>query len=82
VLVAEPAVTEHLVADVRANYDASARAGRESVLVVASGLRPALAKLFAAAMPRLSVMSVAEIGRQVQLERTGVVSSASTAVGV
>ena len=43
-------------------------------LIVASALRPALARLFAVAIPRVIVMSVNEIGRQVQLDRIGVVS--------
>src|SRR5271165_3668607 len=82
VLGVEPPVIEHLVEQVRSLYDTSSREGIEPVLVVTGALRPPLARLFAAALPRLSVMSINEVGRQVQLERIGVVSSASTTVGV
>lgn len=82
VLAADAALTEHLVNTVRTLYDAGARQMREPVLVVASALRPALAKLFAAALSRLGVMAVGEIGRQVQLERIGVVSDVSQTAGV
>lgn len=58
----------------RSLYDAGNASGREPVLVVASVVRPALARLFAVAIPRLVVMSVNEIGRQVQLDRIGVVN--------
>ena len=73
-----PGVTEHLVTEVRALYDQGARNLQAPVLVVAAALRPALAKLFAAALGRLAVMSVNEIGKQVQLERIGVVGDVST----
>lgn len=69
-----PEATERLVAEVRSLYDAGNASGREPVLVVASVVRPALARLFAVAIPRLVVMSVNEIGRQVQLDRIGVVN--------
>ena len=82
VLAADPVITEHLVSEVRSLYDSAARQVREPVLVVASPLRPALAKLFAAALARLSVMSVSELGRQVQLERIGVVTNANATAGV
>ncbi|MDA8291640.1 MAG: flagellar biosynthesis protein FlhA [Actinomycetota bacterium] len=82
VLGVEPSVTEQLVAEVRSLYDAGNRAGREPVLVVGSALRPALARLFGAAIPRLAVMSVAEIGRQVHLERIGVVTGVSATAGI
>ena len=82
VLGIEPQVTEQLVGEVRSLYDAGSRAGREPVLVVGSALRPALAHLFAAAIPRLAVMSVSEIGRQVQLERIGVVTGVSATAGI
>ncbi len=78
----EPHVAEQLVAEVRSLYDAATRSGREPVLVVGSALRSACARLFAVALPRLAVMSVNELGRQVQLERVGVVSGANESVGV
>ena len=58
------------------------RAGQAPVLAVAAALRPAHHRLFAAAVPRLAVMSVTEISTHVQLERIGVVSGASAAIGV
>jgi flagellar biosynthesis protein FlhA len=82
VLGVEPHVTEQLVSEVRSLYDAGVRAGREPVLVVGSPLRPALSRLFASALPRLAVMSVNEIGRQVQLERIGVVTGVSATAGI
>ncbi|HVC24882.1 MAG TPA: flagellar biosynthesis protein FlhA [Acidimicrobiales bacterium] len=82
VLGVDPQVTEQLVAEVRSLYDAGSRSGREPVLVVGSALRPALARLFAAAIPRLAVMSVNEIGRQIQLERIGVVTGVSATAGI
>jgi flagellar biosynthesis protein FlhA len=82
VLGVEPHVTEQLVGEMRSIYDAGIRAGREPVLLTGSALRPALARLFAAAIPRLAVMSVAEIGRQVQLERIGVVTGVSATAGI
>ena len=62
----------------RSLYDQGARNLQAPVLVVAASLRPALAKLFAAALNRMAVMSVIEIGKQVQLERIGVVGNVST----
>ncbi|MCU1492391.1 MAG: flagellar biosynthesis protein FlhA [Acidimicrobiaceae bacterium] len=82
ILGVEPQVTELLVGETRSIYDAGTRSGREPVLVVGSVLRPALARLFAAAIPRLAVMSVNEIGRQVQLERIGVVTGVSATAGI
>ena len=82
VIGVEPHVTEQLVGEVRSLYDLATRTRCEPVLVVGSALRPALARLFAAAIPRLAVMSVNEIGRQVQIERTGVVTGVSAAVGL
>jgi len=82
VIGVEPHVTEQLVGEVRALYDLATRTTREPVLVVGSALRPALARLFSAAIPRLAVMSVNEIGRHVQIERTGVVTGVSATAGI
>ncbi len=81
-IATEPQVTEHLVAEVRNLYDAGTRQMREPVLITASALRPGLARLFAAALPRLAVMSVNEIGRQVQLERIGVVGNVNAVAAI
>ncbi len=78
VVIPPPGITEHLVSEVRSLYDQGARNLQAPVLVVAASLRPALAKLFAAALNRMAVMSVIEIGKQVQLERIGVVGNVST----
>ena len=77
----EPAAAEHLIGEVRQLFDEGARQGRDPVLVVAAPLRPSIARLLSPAIPRLSVLSVSEIGKQVQLDRIGV-AHASTAVGV
>jgi flagellar biosynthesis protein FlhA len=82
VLGVDPSVAEHLVNEVRQIVDAAGKLGKEPVLIVASALRPSVARLFAAALPRLAVLSINEIGRQVQLERTGVVNGVNATVGV
>ncbi len=82
VLAVEPRLTEHLVSEVRRLYDDAGRGGQFPVLVVASALRQALVPLFAAALPRMAVMSINEVGRQVQLNRIGVVSRVDAALGV
>lgn len=82
VLSVEPAVLQHLVAETRNVFEQAGRTGQEPVLAVAAALRPALHRLFAAAVPRLAVMAVTEISTHVQLERSGVVNSANAAVGV
>jgi len=82
VLGVDPSVAEHLVNEVRQMVDAAGKLGKEPVLIVASALRPSVARLFAAALPRLAVLSINEIGRQVQLERTGVVNGVNATVGV
>ncbi|MGH9088133.1 MAG: flagellar biosynthesis protein FlhA [Acidimicrobiales bacterium] len=82
VLSVEPAVLQHLVTETRSTFEQAGRTGQEPVLAVAAALRPALHRLFAAAVPRLAVMAVTEISTHVQLERSGVVSSANAAIGV
>ncbi|MGH8980037.1 MAG: FHIPEP family type III secretion protein, partial [Acidimicrobiales bacterium] len=82
VLAATPSVLEHLVTQVRIMSDEAGRTGKEPVLAVAAALRPAMRRIFAAAAPRTSVMSVSEISSHVQLERTGVVSGATVPSGV
>ncbi len=81
-LTAEPALLEHLAAETRNLFEHAGRSGQEPVLAVAAALRPALHRLYAAAIPRLAVMSVNEISSHVQLERSGVVSGANAAIGV
>ena len=82
VLASDAPVLEHVVAQVRALFDEAGRQGKEPVLAVAAALRPAMRRLFAAAVPRMSVMSVNEISSHVQIERSGVVRSAAAPVGV
>jgi flagellar biosynthesis protein FlhA len=77
----DPAAAEHLIGEVRRLFDEGARQGRDPVLVVAAPIRPAIARLLAPAVPRLAVLAVTEIGKQVQLDRIGV-AHAATAVGV
>lgn len=78
VLAVDAPVLEHLLSNVRSLYDEAGRAGKEPVLAVAPALRPALRRLFAAAVPRMAVLSVNELAPHVQLARSGVVSGVRT----
>ncbi|HXW34434.1 MAG TPA: flagellar biosynthesis protein FlhA [Acidimicrobiales bacterium] len=82
VLAVDPALAEGLVREVHDLTNQAEQAGREPVLVCASKLRPALRRLLGAAMPRLGIMSVSELGPQVKLDRIGVVNIVSTADAV
>jgi len=81
VLGSDPSALEHLVAEVRTAFEEAGRAGIEPVLAVAAALRPGLRRLFAAALPRLSVMSVHEISSHVQLDRRAIVSGVAAGAG-
>jgi flagellar biosynthesis component FlhA len=70
-------VAEHLVGRARALFEQASHEGTEPVLLVAGPLRPALQRLFAAALPRMAVLSVDEVSRNVRIERVGVVSGAA-----
>ncbi len=76
-LVVEPSVAEHLVGRARALFEQAAREGKEPVLLVAGPLRPALQRLFAAALRQMAVLSVDEVSRNMRIERVGVVSGAA-----
>ncbi|MGC8470683.1 MAG: flagellar biosynthesis protein FlhA [Acidimicrobiales bacterium] len=76
-LVTEPSLAEHLVERTRALFDEAAHGGKEPVLLVAGPLRPALQRLFAAALRQMAVLSVDEVSRYVRIERVGVVSGAA-----
>jgi|SRR5579875_455796 len=80
VLAIDPALAEGLVAEVQSLVQQAEQAGREPVLLCAARLRPALRRLLGAGLPRLAVLSVAELGPQVKLERIGVVNSARDVV--
>jgi flagellar biosynthesis protein FlhA len=82
VLAVEPALAEALVREVKGLNQQAEQAGREPVLVCASRLRSALRRLLAAAVPRMAVMSVTELGPQVRLDRIGVVNVVSTVEAV
>ena len=73
VLSVDAIMTEHLVSEMRDAADRATRDGKEAVLLVSPPLRPALAHIFAAALPRLAVLSISEITRGVRLERVGVI---------
>jgi flagellar biosynthesis protein FlhA len=75
-LVIDPAVAEHLVGQARGLFEQASHDGAEPVLLVAGPLRPALGRLFAAALARMAVLSVDEVSRHVRIERVGVVSGA------
>jgi flagellar biosynthesis protein FlhA len=80
VLAVDPAVAESVVREVHSLSQQVEQTGREPVLLCASRLRPALRRLLAAAVPRLGILSVNELGPQVRLDRVGVVSLASEGV--
>ncbi|HWD24323.1 MAG TPA: flagellar biosynthesis protein FlhA, partial [Acidimicrobiales bacterium] len=76
VLTVLPDLTEHIVREMRALDDEATKARKEAVLLVGAALRPALARLFEAAIPRLAVVSmveIGEIGQNCRLERVGVI---------
>ncbi len=82
VLTVGAPVVEGLVREVHSLAQQIEQQGREAVLLCASRLRPALRRLLAAAVPRLGVLSVNELGPQVKVDRIGVVNVASTAEAV
>ena len=74
----DPADTDRMVSEVtRMTIEAEQR-GETPVLVCSARLRPALSRVFKAALPRLGILSVHEIGSQVRPERIGVVSVAAS----
>jgi flagellar biosynthesis protein FlhA len=79
-LAVDPAVLEHLVTAARSAFEEAARNGEEPVVVTSSALRPALKRLFAAAAPRLKVLSIAEISPHAKLTRVGVINSVAAGV--
>ena len=76
-LVVDPSVAEHLVARARALFEQAMHEGTEPVLLVSGPLRPALQRLFAAALRQMDVLSVDEVSRNIRIERVGVVSGAA-----
>jgi RNA polymerase sigma factor (sigma-70 family) len=82
VLAIDPSLAEGLVNEVQALATAAEQKGQEPVLVCTTRLRPALRRLLAAAVPRLGVLSVNELGPQVKLDRIGVVNVVNTAQAV
>jgi flagellar biosynthesis protein FlhA len=80
VLGIEPPMAETLVREVQALTFRAEQTGREPVLICPPRLRPALRRLFAAAAPRLGVMSVSELDSHVRVERIGVVNVAAQVV--
>lgn len=76
-LVVDPSVAEHLVARARALFEQATHEGTEPVLLVSGPLRPALQRLFAAALRQMDVLSVDEVSRNIRIERVGVVSGAA-----
>jgi flagellar biosynthesis protein FlhA len=82
VLAVTAPVVEGLVREVHGLAQQIEQQGREAVLLCASRLRPALRRLLSAAVPRLGVLSVNELGPQVRVDRIGVVNIASPAEAV
>jgi len=74
-LLVDPARLEAMLAQLRQAVTAAEAEGRTVVLVCAPQIRPALRRLVALALPRLSVLSYAEVtGAGVTVETTGTVS--------
>lgn len=82
VLAVTAPVVEGLVREVHGLAQQIEQQGKEAVLLCASRLRPALRRMLAAAVPRLGVLSVSELGPQVKVDRIGVVNIASPAEAV
>jgi len=78
VLAIEPSLAEGLVSEVQSLAHQAEQTGREPVLVCTTRLRPAIRRLLAAAVQRLGVLSVNELGPQVKLDRIGVVNVVDT----
>jgi flagellar biosynthesis protein FlhA len=79
-LAVDPSMLEHLVSSARSAFEEAARNGEDPVVVTSAALRPALKRLFAAAAPRLKVLSIAEISPHVRLTRVGVLNSVAAGV--
>ena len=82
VLTIDPSLAEGLVNEVQSLALQAEQTGREPVLVCTTRLRPAIRRLLAAAVPRLGVLSVNELGPQVKLDRIGVVNVVNAAQAV
>lgn len=77
-LVVDPDRIERFLASVRDRVNEVEMAGREAVIVCAPGLRPALRRTVALALPQLPVLSYSEVTcAPVQVETVGTVSDAS-----
>jgi flagellar biosynthesis protein FlhA len=80
-LVVDPDRIERLLASVRDRVQEVEMSGREAVVVCAPGLRPALRKTIALALPTMAVLSYTEVTcTAVQVETVGVVSDAAAIV--
>ncbi len=75
-LALDPAYIERLLTDLAARAESAEQLGDRPALVCSPQLRPALRKLTRMAVPRLPVLSYAELGDQLQLETIGVVTGA------
>lgn len=77
-LVVDPDRIERLLTSVRDRVQEVEMGGREAVVVCAPGLRPALRKTIALALPTMPVLSYSEVTcAPVQVETVGVVNDAS-----
>jgi flagellar biosynthesis protein FlhA len=75
-LALDPEQAERMVLALAGQLEQAEQRGDRPVLVCAPQLRAAVRKLTKMAVPRLAVLSYAELGSQLQLETTGVISLA------
>ncbi|MCL3860875.1 flagellar biosynthesis protein FlhA [Actinotalea sp. K2] len=76
-IVLDPARLDRMLLSLRSKAAQGEASGREAVLVCAPGLRPALRRTVALALPSLPVLSYSEVtGAGLQIETVGVVSDA------
>ena len=80
-LVVDPDRIERLLGSLRDRVQEVEMSGREAVVVCAPGLRPALRKTVALALPNMPVLSYTEVTcAPVQVETVGMVSDATAIV--
>ena len=78
-LALDPQVSERLALEIARQAEQAEQRGEAVVVVCSPQARPALRRLVAQVMPRLAVLSYAEIGPQLVVETVGVVSNGTPA---
>ncbi len=79
-LALDPQVSERLALEIAHQAEQAEQKGEEVVVVCSPQARPALRRLVSQVIPRLAVLSYAEIGPQLVVETVGVVSSGQPAI--